>query len=176
MNVNSLGGSASLPVPLPPPAPPASTTPSGAATTGGTRPAAAPHGRVAGARPVAPGAAPSGSPAVRGELRLPGQAAPTDATPSTAGPTPAGAGPAATGPSGSGADGSPDGTGTSATHRHRPVHKPLPPLRGLTVAEIRAMLGVTLPSGGTDAAAAPEGQAATGVAPSVVQAAVERYA
>jgi hypothetical protein len=105
MNINSIGGAASLPMTL------ASSSHTGAA-----------------AAPGANGTAVKGvtSSTGSGETRTSGQASP------------------ATGPT----------TGASAAHKEAPKHAPLPPLRGLTVTEIRAMLGVAPLPGQTEASVA----------------------
>jgi hypothetical protein len=59
--------------------------------------------------------------------------------------------------------------GTASAHETAPKHKEiakppaLPPLRGLTVAEIRAMLGVARMPGQTEAAAAEAATASTSI-------------
>jgi hypothetical protein len=61
----------------------------------------------------------------------------------------------------------------SAHHQQPPKPAPLPPLKGLTVAEIRAMLGVAMLPSSTESA----GQAApASVQAASVQAAADRYA
>ena len=150
MNVSSVGGSASLPVPLSlPPLLPAGAGPTGTSGAAGT-----PHPAA-----TAPGTPPTGS-----------------------GPSPAAAG----GVVGSGAGSPPGelgdlrlpgqhpekGSATSAAKQKEPPKPaPLPPLKGLTVAEIRAMLGVANPV--TSGAEPP--QQPTPTTPMTVQAAVNRY-
>jgi len=162
MNVSSVGGAASLPVPLSPPAAaPAAGTPAG--THPGTTATPPPRtasgspggssGGTSGAGAGGAGAGGSGAGGVGtggtvagasvGELRLPGQ-------------PPA------------------QGTSTSvAEHKKQaPKPAPLPPLKGLTVAEIRAMLGVAAPPVGADGVPGTT----TGVTATSLQAAASRYA
>ena len=162
MNVSSLGGAASLPVPLSPPAPaPAASTAAaapGANRSGATATSTA--GAVSGASGAPPGGGSAGTGgtglgtggtgsstdpvpgAAAGELRLPGQRPAKDARP-------------------------------AAEHaKEPPKPAPLPPLKGLTVAEIRAMLGVAGP---------PKDASGTAVQPTTstvasVQTAMSRYA
>jgi hypothetical protein len=63
----------------------------------------------------------------------------------------------------------------STTKPHKEVQKPapLPPLRGLTIAEIRAMLGVAPLPGQTEATLMA---ASNGIETSIISAALDRYA
>jgi hypothetical protein len=80
-----------------------------------------------------------------GDVRLPGQAK-----------------------AGAGATGSGSTSEAAAKHKEAPKPAPLPPLRGLTVAEIRAMLGVAPLPGQAQAAASTGGT-------SIITAVLNRY-
>lgn len=131
MNVNGLGGAASLPVTLP--------------SSSSHQPAAAAPPGTAGATGSGGTSGPGGPGRPTGDLRLPGQQR------------------------------APQNEAASKPEKEIPKPAPLPPLRGLTVAEIRAMLGVAPLPGQVEAAAA-------GLAPglstsgSLSTAAFDRYA
>jgi hypothetical protein len=63
----------------------------------------------------------------------------------------------------------------AAKHPEPPKPEPLPPLKGLTLAEIRAMLGVSLPLGGSGARTATAASPAAAPVPSL-QSALSKYA
>jgi hypothetical protein len=111
MNVNGLGGAASLPLTLP-----SSPSSAGTGTTG-----------------------PSGT--STGEVRMPGRTRSEAATAAAE---------------------------AAKKAKEQPKLAPLPPLRGLTVAEIRAMLGVASPPGQLQTSAA-------GTSPSIISASLDRY-
>jgi hypothetical protein len=162
MSVSSVGGAASLPVPLSPqtysPGTAVSTSPTAAGAYPGTtfpgsaRPAGSsgssgPPGSdtSAGSAGTAASAGtailPGSAGSVPGELRLPGQ--------------------------------HPDKNVPATPRKEVPKPPPLPPLKGLTVAEIRAMLGAAILPGAGDAA---RQTAASAQQSASLQAAVSRYA
>jgi len=143
MNVSGVGGAASLPVPLSTGAhaPVPGTGTAGTTAAGSTGPAAAP-GTAAPPGPVPADPGTAGAGGTNGALPAPGDLRLPGQHPAV--------------------------KESVAHHKEVPKPAPLPPLKGLTVAEIRAMLGVAM----LPAASEEARQAASGT----VQSAVNRYA
>jgi hypothetical protein len=133
MNVNGMGGAASLPMTLPSSSSHQAATGAIADTAGTTGTAGSPGTIGAAGQPT-------------GDLRLPGQ---HPATPKEA---------------------------AAKAAKEIPKPAPLPPLRGLTVAEIRAMLGVAPLTSQVEAAAAGLTPGAGSSGAPVTSAAFDRYA
>ena len=144
MNVTGVGGPASLPVPLPGQA--HGTTSAAAAT------AVAGTGSAGGA----PGA--GGTPGTGGSTGASGAVTGSGTASAATGTS------AVTGPGGTDSTSLPgelplpgqhagkDSSAVTAKRKEVPKPEPLPPLKGLTVAEIRAMLGVANPAASVDGA------------------------